>query len=92
MLIFQILGKSSANIDKLVGELILKLLAMVTSNAKNDKQTLLYQTNKRSLDNVADSDVQVKVLKGVVAGSLSDKMLAQNGITTFNFLKSVKIK
>jgi chemotaxis protein MotB len=34
---------------------------------------------KRSLDNVADQDVDVKVLKGVVLISLSDKMLYQVG-------------
>ena len=34
---------------------------------------------KRSLDNVADKDVEVKVLKGVVMISLSDKMLYKTG-------------
>lgn len=34
---------------------------------------------KRSLDNVADKDVEVKVLKGVVMISLSDKMLYKSG-------------
>ena len=41
---------------------------------------------KRSLDNVADKDVEVKVLKGVVMISLSDKMLYKREITMFFLL------
>ncbi len=76
-------GKSSANIDKLIGEInasndyIKKLIA---SNAKNDSLNLALSNKlKRSLDNVTDQDVQVKVLKGVVMISLSDKMLYKSG-------------
>ena len=69
-------GKSSSNIDKLVGEI----------NASNAYIKQLTNANlalsnkmKRSLDNVADKDVEVKVLKGVVMISLSDKMLYKTG-------------
>ena len=63
-------GKSSANIDKLVGEINASnsyIKQLISTNAKNDSL------------NVADQDVQVKVLKGVVMISLSDKMLYRSG-------------
>lgn len=76
-------GKSSANIDKLVSEInssnsyIKKLIA---SNSRKDSlNTVLSDRLKRSLDDVKDDDVQVKVLKGVVFISLSDKMLYKSG-------------
>lgn len=76
-------GKSSANIDKLVGEInasnsyIKKLIA---SNTRKDSlNTVLSDRLKRSLDDVKDDDVQVRVLKGVVFISLSDKMLYKSG-------------
>lgn len=76
-------GKSSANIDKLIGEInssndyIKKLIA---ANAKNDSLNMALSNKlKRSLDNITDQDVQVKVLKGVVMISLSDKMLYKSG-------------
>ncbi|WP_294284922.1 OmpA family protein [uncultured Chryseobacterium sp.] len=76
-------GKSSANIDKLVGEINSSnsyIKQLISSNAKNDSLNLALSNKlKRSLDNVADSDVQVKVLKGVVMISLSDKMLYKTG-------------
>ena len=76
-------GKSSANIDKLVGEINASnsyIKQLISSNAKNDSLNLALSNKlKRSLDNVADSDVQVKVLKGVVMISLSDKMLYKSG-------------
>lgn len=76
-------GKSSANIDKLVGEINASnsyIKQLISSNAKNDSLNLALSNKlKRSLDNVADSDVQVKVLKGVVMISLSDKMLYKTG-------------
>lgn len=76
-------GKSSANIDKLVGEINSSnsyIKQLIASNAKNDSLNLALSNKlKRSLDNVADSDVQVKVLKGVVMISLSDKMLYKTG-------------
>jgi len=76
-------GKSSANIDKLVGEINSSnsyIKQLIASNAKNDSLNLALSNKlKRSLDNVADNDVQVKVLKGVVMISLSDKMLYKTG-------------
>ncbi|MCW3169822.1 OmpA family protein [Chryseobacterium sp. 09-1422] len=76
-------GKSSANIDKLVGEINssnMYIKQLISSNAKNDSLNLALSNKlKRSLDNVTDDDVQVKVLKGVVMISLSDKMLYKVG-------------
>lgn len=76
-------GKSSANIDKLVSEINSSnayIKQLISSNAKNDSLNLALSNRlKRSLDNVADQDVQVKVLKGVVMISLSDKMLYKTG-------------
>ena len=76
-------GKSSANIDKLVGEINASnsyIKQLIASNSKNDSLNLALSNKlKRSLDNVADQDVDVKVLKGVVMISLSDKMLYQTG-------------
>lgn len=76
-------GKSSANIDKLVGEINASnsyIKQLISSNAKNDSLNLALSNKlKRTLDNVADEDVQVKVLKGVVMISLSDKMLYKTG-------------
>jgi len=76
-------GKSSANIDKLVGEINASnsyIKQLISTNAKNDSLNLALSNKlKRSLDNVADQDVQVKVLKGVVMISLSDKMLYRSG-------------
>lgn len=76
-------GKSSANIDKLVGEINssnMYIKQLISSNAKNDSLNLALSNKlKRSLDNMADDDVQVKVLKGVVMISLSDKMLYKVG-------------
>lgn len=76
-------GKSSANIDKLVGEINSSnsyIKQLISANAKNDSLNLALSNKlKRSLDNMADQDVQVKVLKGVVMISLSDKMLYKVG-------------
>jgi chemotaxis protein MotB len=76
-------GKSSANIDKLVGEINASnsyIKQLISTNAKNDSLNLALSNKlKRSLDNVTDEDVQVKVLKGVVMISLSDKMLYKTG-------------
>ncbi len=76
-------GKSSANIDKLIGEINASndyIKKLISSNAKNDSLNLALSNKlKRSLDNVTDQDVQVKVLKGVVMISLSDKMLYKSG-------------
>ena len=76
-------GKSSANIDKLIGEINSSndyIKRLISTNAKNDSLNLALSNKlKRSLDNVADADVNVKVLKGVVMISLSDKMLYKSG-------------
>lgn len=76
-------GKGSANIDKLIGEINASnkyIKQLISTNARNDSLNLALSNKlKRSLDNVADNDVQVKVLKGVVMISLSDKMLYNTG-------------
>lgn len=76
-------GKGSANIDKLIGEINASnkyIKQLISTNAKNDSLNLALSNKlKRSLDNVTDQDVQVKVLKGVVMISLSDKMLYKTG-------------
>lgn len=76
-------GKGSANIDKLIGEINSSnayIKKLISTNAKNDSLNLALSNKlKRSLDNISDEDVQVKVLKGVVMISLSDKMLYKTG-------------
>ncbi|MCC2589702.1 OmpA family protein [Chryseobacterium sp. MFBS3-17] len=76
-------GQGSANIDKLIGEINASnkyIKQLISTNSKNDSLNLALSNKlKRSLDNVADADVDVKVLKGVVMISLSDKMLYKTG-------------
>ena len=76
-------GAGSANIDRLIGEINSSnkyIKQLISTNAKNDSLNLALSNRlKRSLDNVTDQDVQVKVLKGVVMISLSDKMLYRTG-------------
>lgn len=76
-------GKGSQNIDNLIGQINSSnqyIKQLISSNAKNDSLNLALSNKlKRSLDNIADQDVQVKVLKGVVMISLSDKMLYNTG-------------
>lgn len=76
-------GKGSANIDRLIGEINASnsyIKQLISTNAKNDSLNIALSNKlKRSLDNIADEDVQVKVLKGVVMISLSDKMLYKTG-------------
>ncbi|SDE22810.1 OmpA family protein [Riemerella columbipharyngis] len=76
-------GRSSTNIDKLVGEINASnkyIKQLISANSRNDSLNLALSNKlKRSLDNIDDSDVQVKVLKGVVMISLSDKMLYKTG-------------
>ncbi|MGV8915219.1 MAG: OmpA family protein [Kaistella sp.] len=76
-------GKGSANIDKLIGEINSSnkyIKQLISTNSKNDSLNLALSNKlKRSLDNIADNDVQVKVLKGVVMISLSDNMLYKTG-------------
>jgi chemotaxis protein MotB len=75
--------KGSANIDKLVGEINASnayIKQLISRKSRNDSLNIALSNKlKRSLDNVADQDVDVKVLKGVVLISLSDKMLYQVG-------------
>ncbi len=76
-------GKGSQNIDKLIGEINSSnqyIKQLISANAKNDSLNIALSNKlKRSLDNINDSDVEVKVLKGVVMISLSDKMLYNTG-------------
>ncbi|MGS0747734.1 OmpA/MotB family protein [Halpernia sp. GG3] len=76
-------GKGSANIDKLIGEINSSnayIKKLISTNSKNDSLNMALSNKlKRSLDNIADGDVQIKVLKGVVLISLSDKMLYKTG-------------
>ena len=73
-------GKGSSN--KYIKQLI-------STNSKNDSLNLALSNKlKRSLDNVADADVDVKVLKGVVMISLSDKMLYKTG--DYNILPAAR--
>lgn len=85
-------GKGSANIDKLIGEINASnkyIKQLISSNSKNDSLNLALSNKlKRSLDNIVDQDVQVKVLKGVVMISLSDNMLYKTG--DYNVLPAAK--
>ena len=69
-------GQGSKNITELIGEINSSnkyIKQLISTNAKNDSLNLALSNKlKRSLDNIADNDVQVKVLKGVVMISLSD--------------------
>ncbi len=75
--------QGSTNITKLINEINASnayIKQLISTNAKNDSLNLALSNKlKRSLDNIADDDVQVKVLKGVVMISLSDKMLYRTG-------------
>ncbi|MBF6609959.1 MAG: OmpA family protein [Chryseobacterium sp.] len=75
--------QGSTNITKLINEINTSnayIKQLISTNAKNDSLNLALSNKlKRSLDNIADDDVQVKVLKGVVMISLSDKMLYKTG-------------
>jgi chemotaxis protein MotB len=86
-------GKGSANIDKLIGEINSSndyIKRLISTNSKNDSLNLALSNKlKRSLDNVADADVDVKVLKGVVMISLSDKMLYKTG--DYNILPAAQV-
>ncbi len=85
-------GKGSANIDKLIGEINSSnkyIKQLISTNSKNDSLNVALSNRlKRSLDNIADNDVQVKVLKGVVLISLSDNMLYKTG--DFNILPAAQ--
>ena len=76
-------SQGSANMTQLINEINSSnkyIKQLISTNAKNDSLNMALSNKlKRSLDNVADDDVQVKVLKGVVMISLSDKMLYKTG-------------
>ena len=63
---------------------------MISTNSKMTVLNLALSNKlKRSLDNVADADVDVKVLKGVVMISLSDKMLQNRRLQHFTSCSEV---
>lgn len=76
-------GQGSMNITKLLDEIDKSnsyIKKLVDSKFKNDSLNLyISNTLKRSLDDIDDRDVDVKVLKGVVFISLSDNMLYKSG-------------
>lgn len=76
-------GKSSMNIDKLIGQIQASndyIKRLTDARFRQDSlNTALSNKLKRSLDNLNDSDVNVQVQKGVVFISLSDKMLYTSG-------------
>jgi len=80
--------QGNTNIGKLLDEINSsnKYIRQLTEiNRKNDSLTLALSNKfKRSLDNLDDEDVDVKVLKGVVFVSLSDKMLFKSGSYIIN--------
>ncbi len=80
--------QGNVNISKLLDEINAanKYIRKLTEiNRKNDSLNLVLSNKfKRSLDNINDEDVDVKVLKGVVFISLSDKMLFKSGSYTIN--------
>jgi len=71
------------NIGKLLDEInsANKYIRQLTAiNHKNDSLTLALSNKfKRSLNNLDDEDIDVKVLKGVVFVSLSDEMMFNSG-------------
>lgn len=76
-------NQGSTNITKLLEEIDKSnayIKKLVESKFKNDSLNLYISNRlKRSLDNLDDQDVDVKVQKGVVFISLSDKMLYKSG-------------
>jgi len=80
--------QGNTNIGKLLDEInsANKYIRQLTEiNRRNDSLTLALSNKfKRSLDNLNDDDVEVKVLKGVVFVSLSDKMLFKSGSYIIN--------
>lgn len=76
-------SQGSTNITKLLDEIDKSnayIKKLVESKFKNDSLNLFISNSlKRSLDDIQDGDVDVKVLKGVVFISLSDNMLYKSG-------------
>lgn len=75
--------QGNTNISKLLDEIStanIYIRKLTDISRKNDSMNLALSNKiKRSLDNLEDEDVNVKVLKGVVFVSLSDKMLFKSG-------------
>lgn len=75
--------QGNVNISKLLDEIStanVYIRKLTDISRKNDSMNLALSNKiKRSLDNLADDDVDVKVLKGVVFVSLSDKMMFKSG-------------
>ncbi len=75
--------QGNTNISKLLDEIStanVYIRKLTDISRKNDSMNLALSNKiKRSLDNLEDEDVDVKVLKGVVFVSLSDKMLFKSG-------------
>lgn len=75
--------QGNTNIGKLLDEINssnVYIRQLTEINRKKDSMNLALSNKiKRSLDNLDDEDVDVKVLKGVVFVSLSDKMLFKSG-------------
>ena len=80
--------QGNVNISKLLDEIStanVYIRKLTDISRKNDSMNLALSNKiKRSLDNLADDDVNVKVLKGVVFVSLSDKMLFKSGSYVIN--------
>lgn len=80
--------QGNINIGKLLDEINtsnIYIRQLTEANRKKDSMTLALSNKiKRSLDNLEDDDVNVKVLKGVVFVSLSDKMLFKSGSYVIN--------
>ena len=85
-------GKNSANIDQLIGQINASndyIKRLTDARSKQDSLNLALSNKlKRSLDQVASEDVDIKVMKGVVFISLSDKMLYKSG--SYDILPSAK--
>lgn len=75
--------QGNTNIGKLLDEINSSnryIRQLTEINRKNDSLTLALSNKfKRSLDNLDDEDIDVKVLKGVVFVSLSDEMMFKSG-------------
>lgn len=76
-------NQGGVNISKLVDEINSAnqyIKQLIASNAKNDSLNRVLSSNlTRSLSDVNSDDIQIKVQKGVVFLSLSDKLLYRSG-------------
>lgn len=76
-------NQGGVNISKLVDEINASnqyIKQLIATNAKNDSLNRVLTNNlTRSLSDVSSDDIQIKVQKGVVFVSLSDKLLYRSG-------------